>query len=162
MINILVVRHHLINDDNINQFHFHCTDDFMFCTTRRVFLEHMIYYLARTGNSYHFFPEIPPIQWVSHIEALKFRWTSRAHARRKARQLTSLSREEALDLCPLDSEIEHHGEEHFLKLLLKERSTFESLVARLMADYCFLCHPAMPCSTLASLHRLGLTLKFEM
>lgn len=129
-----------------------CDSEFFF-SHRRVFLEHMVYHLIRTGNSHHFFPQIPPTEWIVNIDKLKFRWLSAAHARRKARQLMSLSREEALDLSPQDSEIDHHGEEYLHKLLIKERETWESLVARLMADFCFLCYPAIPCTSTVAFHR---------
>lgn len=109
----------------------------------RVFLEHMLYFLIRTGYDYHFFPEIPPVSWIVDMERLRYRYVSRAHERRLQRQLETLKREEPLDLCPVDSELEH-GEEHFFALLSRERTVWEAAVGRWMMDYIFLCHPALP------------------
>lgn len=110
---------------------------------RRVFLEHMLYFLIRTGHDYHFFPEIPPASWIVDIERMRYLYVSRAHQRRLAVQQQTLNREEPLDLCPRDSELEH-AEDHFLNLLSRERSVWESTVGRWMMDFMFLCHPAIP------------------
>lgn len=112
---------------------------------RRAFLEHMVYFLVRKGSDYRFFPELPPWQWLGDIEDQRFKFFSVAQRRRSHAQLTSLAREKALDLLPLD--VEHDGSAATLKFLQRESETTMAAVARLMGSFSFLCDPFVPCST---------------
>lgn len=55
---------------------FFVTFSHSFLLHRRVFLEHMTYYLVRTGGDFRFFPELPPWQWLAHMEDLRFSFLS--------------------------------------------------------------------------------------
>eukprot|EP00920_Eleutheroschizon_duboscqi_P028661 GHVT01069811.1.p1 GENE.GHVT01069811.1~~GHVT01069811.1.p1 ORF type:complete len:536 (+),score=79.16 GHVT01069811.1:1248-2855(+) len=103
---------------------------------RRAFLEHMSYFLMRTGGDYRFFPEIPPWQWLVHIEELRYKFLSVAERRRRASQLSSLQREVPLDVQPVD--VEHDGEAFHVRLLQDEASAVEWQVSRLMGSFIFL------------------------
>lgn len=43
---------------------------------RKAFIEHMMYYLIRTGGDYRFFPEMLPWQWLGDIEDQRYRFLS--------------------------------------------------------------------------------------
>eukprot|EP00922_Rhytidocystis_sp_ex-Travisia-forbesii_P021962 GHVS01032174.1.p1 GENE.GHVS01032174.1~~GHVS01032174.1.p1 ORF type:complete len:619 (+),score=86.43 GHVS01032174.1:259-2115(+) len=119
---------------------------------RRAFLEHMVYYLARTGESYRMFPECPPAKWLAHIEDLRYQFIAVAQRRRSALQLSEELRELPLDLQPTDAD--HHGDEFHLKLLNSEMKSFEQMAATLMGNYMFLCYPYIPVQTDTALYRV--------
>lgn len=116
---------------------------------RRAFLEHMTYYLIRTGNDYRFFPEIPPIEWLTNIEQLRYQFVSVAQRRRAHFQLENLERERALEMQPINFHAD--GEEHYQKFINNEVKNTEMFVARLMGNYMFLCHPFVPIQSTFSL-----------
>ncbi|KEP66652.1 UNVERIFIED_CONTAM: hypothetical protein HHA_268830 [Hammondia hammondi] len=109
---------------------------------RSAFLEHMTYFLVRTGGDFRFFPEMPPWQWLAHMENLRFKLLSVAQSRRSQLQLANLERERALDFLPVD--VEHHGEEYTQKFLQYETELFQACAARLMGHFMFLCDPFIP------------------
>lgn len=115
---------------------------------RKAFIEHMMYYLIRTGGDYRFFPEMLPWQWLGDIEDQRYRFLSVAQRRRSTFQEASLAREKALDLLPLD--MEHDLDNHLMKHFTDEAAHVSAAVGRLMASYSFLCHPFIPCSSLRS------------
>ncbi|CDI74196.1 hypothetical protein, conserved [Eimeria praecox] len=108
----------------------------------------MMYYLIRTGGDYRFFPELMPWQWLGDIEDQRYRFLSVAQRRRSAFQLAALSREEPLDLLPLD--LKHDLDGHLMKQFNAEAARVSAAVGRLMASYSFLCHPFIPCFSLRS------------
>eukprot|EP00922_Rhytidocystis_sp_ex-Travisia-forbesii_P021970 GHVS01032186.1.p1 GENE.GHVS01032186.1~~GHVS01032186.1.p1 ORF type:complete len:638 (-),score=113.76 GHVS01032186.1:128-2041(-) len=119
---------------------------------RRAFLEHMLYYLCRTGGDYRMFPECPPAKWLAHIEELRYQFLAVTQRRRSAEQLANELREVPLDMQPLDAN--HHGEDFHLKLLNTEIKTFEQIAATLMGNYMFLCYPYIPVQTDTALYRV--------
>ncbi|KAF8821349.1 hypothetical protein IE077_002127 [Cardiosporidium cionae] len=118
---------------------------------RRAFLEHMAYFLIRTGEDFRFFPECPPWQWLTEIEDLRYRFLSVTQRRRAHFQLESEERQRALEVQPLD--YAHHGEEFHLKWLQSETRSYEFLVGRLMGNFMFLTHPYIPIQTKMALQR---------
>eukprot|EP00922_Rhytidocystis_sp_ex-Travisia-forbesii_P021972 GHVS01032189.1.p1 GENE.GHVS01032189.1~~GHVS01032189.1.p1 ORF type:complete len:471 (+),score=62.96 GHVS01032189.1:101-1513(+) len=119
---------------------------------RRAFLEHMVYYLARTGESYPMFPECPPAKWLAHIEDFRYQFIAVTQRRRSALQLSGELRVLPLDLQPLDAD--HDGEEFHLNLLNSEIKAFEQVAATLMGNYMFLCYPYVPVQTDTALYRV--------
>lgn len=120
---------------------------------RRAFFEHMLYFLIRKGTDYRFFPEITPWQWLGDIEDQRFKFISVAQRRRRHFQLAALSREEPIELLPLD--VDHDGADATLKFLQKEAEFTNAAVARLMGCFSFLPDPFIPCSTQrAALHAM--------
>ncbi|CDJ46780.1 hypothetical protein, conserved [Eimeria brunetti] len=114
----------------------------------KAFIEHMMYYLIRTGGDYRFFPELVPWQWLGDIEDQRYRFLSVAQRRRSAFQSSSLSREQPLDLLPLD--MEHDLDGHLMKHFTAEAAHVSAAVGRLMVSFSFLCDPFIPCSSLRS------------
>lgn len=98
-----------------------------------------------------FFPEIPPFEWVSEIENMRYRYISVTHRRRAQFQIENLDRELSLDLQPLD--YEHNGEEFHLNLLNTQTQIFELIAAKFMANYMLLSHPFVPCQTHTCFYR---------
>ncbi|PHJ22258.1 hypothetical protein CSUI_003887 [Cystoisospora suis] len=119
---------------------------------RRVFLEHMTYYLIRTGGDFRFFPELPPWQWLAHMEDLRFNFLSLAQHRRSEMQLKNLERERPLDFFPVD--VDHDGEEYTQKFLQAETEIYQCMTARLMSNYMFLCDPYIPVQSLEALEEI--------
>lgn len=71
-----------------------------------------------------------------------------AQRRRSAFQTAALSREQPLDLLPLD--LEHDLGGHLMKHFTREAANVSAAVGRLMASYSFLCDPFIPCFSLRS------------
>ncbi|CEM28865.1 unnamed protein product [Vitrella brassicaformis CCMP3155] len=118
---------------------------------RRAFVEHMVYYLLRTGGDYRFFPEVPPWQWLTHIEQLRWQFVSVTQRRRSVFQMEKEARVMALDMQPLD--YEHDGDEFHQKFIATEKAQFESVAARLMGNFILFCYPYIPVQTTTALHR---------
>lgn len=116
---------------------------------RRVFLEHICYFLLRTGLKFQMFPELFKWKWMTHIEDLRFQFLDIAVKRKNELQLETGKREIALELQPID--YEHHGEEYHLKLLKHFKDYQNLILSRLMANYIFLCDPFIPIQTKQSL-----------
>lgn len=116
---------------------------------RRVFLEHMCYFLLRTGLKFQMFPELFKWKWMTHIEDLRFHFLDIAVKRKNYVQLETGKREVPLELQPVD--YEHHGEEFHLKLLQHFRDFQNLVLSRLMANFIFLCDPYIPIQTKQSL-----------
>ncbi|CAD7923231.1 unnamed protein product [Amoebophrya sp. A120] len=102
-----------------------------------VFVEHMIYYLTKTGGDARVFPETMPHSWYNDIYEKKFKCLELLQKRRRALQEYKLLREELdLEFCPHD--LVGGGEAYYSKMIGKENSYVEMQVARLMSDYMFL------------------------
>ncbi|CRG99811.1 conserved protein, unknown function [Plasmodium relictum] len=119
---------------------------------RRIFLEHLFYFLLRTGLSYKHFPELFSWKWQTHIEDLRFQFLDVSQKRRSEIQLLKLKREQALELQPID--YEHNGEEFHLKLLNHLKDYQNLLLSRLMSNYIFLCDPFIPVQTKEALENV--------
>jgi hypothetical protein len=72
------------------------------------FIEHMIYYLAKTGGDARLFPELLPHKWFCDIYDVKFRLLNILQERRRAVQTAAMAREATLEYHP--SDMDHDGE----------------------------------------------------
>ena len=117
-------------------------------------IEHMMFYLAKTGGDARMFPELIPHQWMCEIYANRFEVTDILQRRRRAMQEASLSRELPLEFTPLD--MDHDGESYYEQWVQRENEITQLTVGRLMGNYCFLSE-AVPVQTEAALLRLAET-----
>jgi hypothetical protein len=108
-------------------------------------VEHMIYFLSKTGGDARFFPQNMPVQWHSEIYNLRF-GIYNVLARRKAQaHSASLARICDMDFHPHD--LDHDGEAYWMKLIGKEAAVTELTVARLMGNFIFLSDDYIPVQT---------------
>ena len=112
-------------------------------------VEHMIYYLAKTGGDARFFPELMSFEQFNELYAKRNQVYNVLQRRRRIEQEAAVAQETALTGLPAD--VEHDGEGFALKTIAKENVTFEFMTARLMGNYMFLCEPYIPVQT-----RLGM------
>ncbi|EEA05613.1 uncharacterized protein CMU_026200 [Cryptosporidium muris RN66] len=117
---------------------------------RQAFLEHMLYYLIRTGDSYRIFPEIPPWEWLVDIEKLRYYYIQVAQPRRRSKQL-----EKYLLFLPLEYTPSNllEGEEYYQKLFNYEFKTTYTIFSRLMASYMLFVEPYIPVQTNSAMYR---------
>jgi hypothetical protein len=113
-------------------------------------VEHMIYYLAKTGGDSRFFPELPPYQWFSEIYSNRFDVFEVLQRRRRHFQETAMARELPLEMTPHDMEAD--GEHYYEDWVARESALMELQVARLMGNYIFL-SDAVPIQTESALLR---------
>jgi len=113
-------------------------------TYRAPLIEHMIYYLTRTGNDSRTFPECMPTKYFAEIYAQRFKLYNVLQRRRRPVQEDGWKREVLLDFHPEDFE---HGEGHFQKLIAKETATTELAMARLMGNYILFSDSHVPVQT---------------
>jgi len=100
---------------------------------RGTLIEHMIYYLTKTGGDARMFPETMPVQWFAEIYSTRFNIYNVLQRRKRLEHESTLKRALHHDFHPDD--LEHDGEAHFGKLIAKETATTELTVARLMGNY---------------------------
>jgi len=108
-------------------------------------IEHMIFYLARTGGDARFFPENMPVEWFAKIYDIRFNLYNVLHRRRAQKHKESMSRTADMDFHP--SDMEHDGEDYYMKLIATESAVTELTVARLMGNYIFLSDAYVPVQT---------------
>lgn len=108
-------------------------------------IEHMIYFLSKSGSDARFFPQNMPVQW--HAEIYNKRHdVFNVIARRKAlAHTTSMARVCEMDFMPGD--LEHDGEAYWMKMIAKESAVTELTVARLMGNFIFLSDEYVPVQT---------------
>lgn len=105
-------------------------------------IEHMIYFLTKSGSDARFFPQNMPVQWHAEIYNHRFN-VYNVIARRKAQAHTaSLARVCDMDFTPND--LEHDGQEYWMKMIAKESAVTELTVARLMGNFIFLSDDYVP------------------
>jgi hypothetical protein len=114
-------------------------------------IEHMIYFLSKTGSDARFFPQNMPVQWHAEIYNKRFD-VYNVIARRKAKAHTaSMARVCDMDFTPAD--LEHDGEAYWMKMIAKESAVTELTVARLMGNFIFLSDEYVPVQTGKSLYK---------
>mmetsp|Transcript_22963 Transcript_22963/g.41869 ORF Transcript_22963/g.41869 Transcript_22963/m.41869 type:complete len:572 (-) Transcript_22963:158-1873(-) len=118
-------------------------------------VEHMIYYLTKTGGDARFFPSNMPVQWFAEIYDKRFQIYNVLQRRRSAVQTAGLLRAAALDFHPND--LEHDGEAYYMKLIAKESAMTELLVGRLMGNFIFLSDDYVPVQTGSAFYAALLT-----
>lgn len=112
---------------------------------RGPFLEHMVFYLTKTGGDARFFPENMPVQWFAEIYDVRFNIYSVLHRRKKLQHEKDLSRVATMDFNPAD--LEHDGESYYASLIAKESAITESTTARLMGNFIFFSDSYIPVQT---------------
>jgi len=115
-------------------------------------VEHMIFYLAKTGGDARLFPELMPHKWFCEIYDIRFNLYDKIQPVRRQKQEASLSRVEALEYHPVD--VDHAGEAYYTKLIQRENQAFQACVARLMGNFIFGA-TATPIQTRAALDSLA-------
>jgi len=108
-------------------------------------VEHMIFYLTKTGGDARFFPQNMPVQWFAEIYDIRFKLYSVVARRKKLASESSLARVSTMDFHPED--MEHDGEAHWAKLIATESATTELTAARLMGNYILFSDEYIPVQT---------------
>lgn len=115
---------------------------------RAPLIEHMIFYLTKTGGDSRTFPELIPHQWMCEIYANRFEVMDVLQRRRRAMQESALARELPLEFTPHD--LDHEGESYYENWIQRENEITQLTVGRLMGNYMFLSEP-IPVQTEAAL-----------
>ncbi|ORM41848.1 uncharacterized protein BXIN_0575 [Babesia sp. Xinjiang] len=108
---------------------------------RKQFYEHMTYFLLRTGDDFRHFPDMPPWQWITHIEDLRFKQFAVMQRRKERRQMERVARFEPDDFGTGE---EQTGEEAQMAIMAHEKHATELTLAKLMGNFAFLCDPLVP------------------
>merc|ERR1712217_523989 len=112
---------------------------------RGIFVEHMIYYLVKTGGDARFFPETMPVQWYAEIYDTRFKIYNVLQRRKRMVQVAICAREAHHDFHPHD--LDHDGETHFTKLIARDSAMTEFTMARLMGNYILFSDNHVPVQT---------------
>merc|ERR1712056_74015 len=96
-------------------------------------IEHMIFYLTKTGGDPRTFPENMPVQWFAEIYDIRFKIYNVLQRRKRLEHESTMARESHHDFHPHD--LEHDGEGYYAKLIAKESAVTELAAARLMGNY---------------------------
>jgi hypothetical protein len=118
---------------------------------RSILIEHGIFYLAKTGSSINYFPEVLPYKWHAEYYDKRFSIIEILQKRRRQIQLKNLEMERGLELSPEDPE--HDGFDFYSDLVQKENSRTEIQVGKLMANFIFL-NDAIPIQSESALLRV--------
>lgn len=114
-------------------------------------VEHMIFYLAKTGGDARFFPQTMPVQWFAEIYNIRFKLYNVLQRRKRLAHETSLAREKHHDFHPHD--LDHDGEAHFGKLIARESAVTEMTAARLMGNFILFSDAYIPVQTGTAFYR---------
>jgi len=114
-------------------------------------IEHMIYYLSKTGGDSRFFPQVMPVQWHAEIYDVRTRIYNVIHRRKAQAHTASMAKTCDMDFHPHD--LEHDGEAYYAKLIARESAVTELTVARLMGNFIFLSDGYVPVQTGAAFYR---------
>jgi len=114
-------------------------------------IEHMIFYLVKTGGDSRFFPQNMPVEWFAQIYDTRFKILSVLQRRKRAVHEATLKREVDLDFHPHD--LDHDGEAYYAKLIAKESAVTELTVARLMGNYILFSDSYIPVQTGTAFYR---------
>jgi len=114
-------------------------------------IEHMIFYLTKTGGDARTFPENMPVQWFAEIYDLRFKVYNVLQRRKRLAHESSMKREMHHDFHPHD--LEHDGEAHFSKLIAKETAITELTMGRLMGNYILFSDKYIPVQTGQAFYR---------
>mmetsp|Transcript_69136 Transcript_69136/g.164750 ORF Transcript_69136/g.164750 Transcript_69136/m.164750 type:complete len:573 (+) Transcript_69136:89-1807(+) len=96
-------------------------------------IEHMIFYLTKTGGDARTFPEMMPTKWYAEIYDIRFKLYNVLQRRKRQVHEASWSREAFHDFHPHD--LEHDGEAYYSKLIAKESVATELCAGRLMGNF---------------------------
>jgi len=96
-------------------------------------IEHMIFYLSKTGGDARMFPENMPVEWFAEIYNIRFKVYNVLQRRKRLEHESTMSRESHHDFHPHD--LDHDGDSFFAKLIARETAVTEITVGRLMGNY---------------------------
>merc|ERR1712226_1591539 len=108
-------------------------------------IEHMIFYLTKTGGDARMFPENMPVQWFAEIYDTRFKIYNVLQRRKRLEHESTMARESHHDFHPHD--LDHDGEAHYAKLIAKESAVSELAAARLMGNYILFSDEYVPVQT---------------
>eukprot|EP00747_Dinoflagellata_sp_TGD_P163701 gnl/TRDRNA2_/TRDRNA2_182667_c0_seq1.p1 gnl/TRDRNA2_/TRDRNA2_182667_c0~~gnl/TRDRNA2_/TRDRNA2_182667_c0_seq1.p1 ORF type:complete len:572 (+),score=167.87 gnl/TRDRNA2_/TRDRNA2_182667_c0_seq1:82-1797(+) len=114
-------------------------------------VEHMIFYLTKTGGDARFFPQNMPVQWFAEIYDLRFKIYNVLQRRLRAEHEKTLARTAHHDFHPHD--LEHEGDGHFAKLIAREVASTELLTGRLMGNFVLFSDAYIPVQTGTAFYR---------
>lgn len=101
---------------------------------KRAFIQHMIYFLLRTGSPPRLMPEIPPNEWLIDIAKLKYRYFSVAQKATLKEKIENVAADEEIGSCIQQS-------------VKSEMTTYKLIAARLMANYMLFSYPYIALQT---------------
>jgi len=96
-------------------------------------IEHMIFYLTKTGGDARMFPEVMPTKWFAEIYDIRFKIYNVLQRRKRQVHEATWARESFHDFHPKD--LEHDGEAYYSKLIAKEAASTELCAGRLMGNF---------------------------
>jgi len=96
-------------------------------------VEHMIFYLSKTGGDARFFPENMPVQWFAEIYNIRFNLYSILGRRKQTSSEKSLARVTTMDFHPED--LDGGGDAYWANLIATEKANTELAAARLMGNF---------------------------
>merc|ERR1712194_978583 len=108
-------------------------------------IEHMIFYLTKTGGDARMFPENMPVQWFAEIYDTRFKIYNVLQRRKRLAHESTMARESHHDFHPDD--LDHDGEAFFSKLIAKENAVTELAAGRLMGNYIMFSDSHVPVQT---------------
>lgn len=114
-------------------------------------VEHMIFYLTKTGGDYRFFPQNMPVQWFAEIYDVRFKLYNVLQRRLRAAHEATLAREVSHDFHPAN--LDSDGESHFMKLIARESAATEMAAGRLMGNYILFSDSYIPVQSGSAFYR---------
>eukprot|EP00928_Gymnodinium_smaydae_P072165 TRINITY_DN5557_c0_g1_i1.p1 TRINITY_DN5557_c0_g1~~TRINITY_DN5557_c0_g1_i1.p1 ORF type:complete len:572 (-),score=149.34 TRINITY_DN5557_c0_g1_i1:151-1866(-) len=114
-------------------------------------IEHMMYYLTKTGGDSRFFPQTMPVQWFAAIYDIRFKIYNVLQRRKRLEHEATWAREAHHDFHPHD--LEHDGEAYFGKLIARETAVTEMSAARLMGNFILFSDAYVPVQTGTAFYR---------
>jgi len=114
-------------------------------------IEHMIFYLTKTGGDSRLFPELMPHKWFCDIYDIRFNLYSGLQKRRRTTQFATLTRDLPHDYHP--QSLDDSGETYYARLIQRENEVIQASVARLMGNFIFLSEH-VPIQTSSALYRV--------
>jgi len=118
---------------------------------RGTFVEHMIFYLTKTGGDARFFPQTMPAQWYGEIYNLRFNIYNVLQRRLRKVYESTMARELHHDFHPAD--LEHDGDTYYAKLIARESAATELLAGRLMGNFILFSDAYVPVQSGAAFYR---------
>jgi hypothetical protein len=117
---------------------------------RGVFVEHMMFYLTKTGGDARFFPQTMPYQWFGEIYDCREEILSVLQRRKRQLQERTLARVVEHEMMPTD--MVGGGEAYYASMIQKQNALVELQVGRLMGNFIFL-SDAVPVQTKVGLDK---------
>merc|ERR1711953_264871 len=108
-------------------------------------IEHMMFYLTKTGGDARFFPQNMPVQWFAEIYNIRFKLYNVLQRRKRLEHESTMAREAFHDFHPHD--LEHDGEAYWMKMIAKEAAVTELTAARLMGNFILFSDAYVPVQT---------------